>query len=848
MKQTLNIIILSLIIAFFPCCVATAIQIVSDGKAMSVIMIGGVVEVPDLGDLGAAEEEKYAAEELIFYVQKYTGARLSVVSDTEFNDENPLRFPDSLQANTLIILGTPDTNRRISLLQKSGDIVLKASLGSEGYLIKTDNAGDKHLLIVAANEPKGVLYGVYELVEQFISALTGLTPADIDFNVLPNPHLDIPALKLESSPFYPIRATLEVENADWLSRHRVNMSGAEGVWDGTGSNDGLGTAFKYVNSTEFRDMYDEPRSLRLQRIKDLRKRFDELSKRGIDGYLFMYVMGEPTKSLIEHYPELLGPTVDYGGSRNGKFYHPLCWSKPEVRYVVKQLIKTIVRTYPKLKGLHLRVWGSETRACMCTECGDAERRQELLWEIFYLIVDAAKEVRGDVKFYISGYNRYWLKDADGSHLQQMPAPVIVSQKWKYDGPPVFDPGIPIEQINTVGQSGHQFLILSHDVEEVMPLWMVEGDLFVEGVRKYAFDENVKGLSGFTLQGQGVLGYLDKTLSAKIPWKPTINHDRLMKNYLANIYGAKAASSIWPALQANASALSSYFSDYASSSSIAGKYGRGSAHIATHFWNIIGEESVADILAIPEHKIAERAVLRFSEILPQQQYAANEMQRAFETQRANSWSDEMNLQDALTLMQLWVSFFESRLRLVGAVESGYRNGDMDVIQNKLDSAKEYSVELASLVKRIKNFVPIFNYSGDVLSAMLVEAVQDEVEFLSDFDTGVLVRTIIDSTDNPTSDKLDISKALNCPNPFSDKTSFTYLLTRAADEVTISIYTPTGRLVAKLQGASNYAEYNEEPWDGRDADGKPLANGVYLYKLKARWGDKKVEKIEKLVILR
>ena len=827
MKQTLNTIISSFIIVLFPCCVATAVQIVSGGKAMSVIMIGS----------SATKEEKYAAEELISYVQRYTDARLKVISDAE-----------SSNVNTLIILGTPDTNRRISILQDNGAIVLKAELGTEGYLIKTIDAVDKKLLIVAANEPRGVLYGVYELVETFISVLTRLTPADIDFNVLPNPNLAIPELNLESSPFYPIRATLEVENIDWLARHRINMSGAEGVWKGDGVDDGLGTAFKYVDSPEFRDMYDELRGERLKRIKDLRKRFDELSRRGIDSYLFMYVMGEPTEALIEHHPELVGPPVDYGGSRNRKFYRPLCWAEPKVHDLIKRLIKSIVRTYPKLKGLHLRAWGSETRECTCPKCGDEERRQELLWDIFYMIIDAAREVRSDFKFYVSGYNRYWLRDEDTSHLQNLPASVIISQKWGYDGAPISDPSIPIEQINAVGQSGHQFLILSHDVEEVMPLWMVEGDLFVEGVRKYAFDENVVGLGGFTLQGQGVFGYLDRTLSTKIPWNPKLDHERLMKNYLANLYGWGAATSIWSALQANTSALSSYFSDYASSLSITGKYGRGSEYFATHFWNVIGEKAVADTLAIPEHWLADNAVFRFSEILPQQQHAANEIQHAFEIHSANSWNDRMNLQDAVTLMQLWVSFFESRLRLVEAVELAYSRGNVEAIQNKIDSAKEYSVELASHTKRIRNFVAIFNYSNRFSSEMLVKLVQDEIEFLSNFDSSTLIRTSVDSTDNPTSDKLDISRILNSPNPFSDKTFFTYLLTNDADEVAISIYTPTGRLVVKLEGASDYAGYNEELWDGRDTDGKRLANGVYLYKIKTEWADKKIEKIGKLVILR
>lgn len=826
MRKALKTIILSLIVAFFPGYVATAVDIVSNGRVLAAIVLGS----------NAAAEEKYAAAELIFYVQKYTGARLEVVSEAESND-----------ASTPIILGTPDTNRRISVLQDNGDIALKAELGSQGYLIKTIAAGGKNLVIIAANEPRGVLYGVYELVAEFISFLTGLTPNDIDFNVSPNPYLVIPELNLASAPFYSIRATLEVEEPTWLARHRINMSGAEGVWNGDGADDGLGTAFKYVDSSEFQGMYDEARHKRLQRIKDLRGRFDELAKRGIDSYLFMYVMGEPTEALVRTHPELVGPPVDYGGSRNGKFYRPLCWSEPQVHDLLKRLIQEIVRTYPKLKGLHLRAWGSETRACMCPKCGDDAHRQELLWDIYYLIIDAAREVRSDFKFYLSGYNFYWLRDEDGSHLQKLPAPVIISQKWGYDGAPISDPSITIEQINAVGQSGHQFLILSHEVEEVMPLWMVEGDLFVEGVRKYAFDENVTGLGGFTLQGQGAFGYLDRTLSAQIPWDPKIDHDRLMQNYLANIYGS-AAEHIWTALQANASALASYFSDYASSLSITGKYGRGSEYFATHFWNIIGEKAVADTLAIPEHWTAENAVFRFAEILPLQQRAANEMQHAFEIHSTNSWNDKMNLQDAVTLMQLWVSFFESRLRLAEAVELGYRRRNVDPIQNKIDSAKEYSVELASHTKRIKIFAPTFNYSDNFLSDMLIKAVQDEIEFLSDFDASTLIRTPVNSTDKPNSDKLDISKILNCPNPFSDKTFFTYLLTNDADEVAVSIYTPTGRLVVKLQDSSNYAGYNEEFWDGRDIDGRPLANGTYLYKIKAKRADEKIEKVGKLVILR
>ena len=39
-----------------------------------------------------------------------------------------------------------------------------------------------------------------------------------------------------------------------------------------------------------------------------------------------------------------------------------------------------------------------------------------------------------------------------------------------------------------------------------------------------------------------------------------------------------------------------------------------------------------------------------------------------------------------------------------------------------------------------------------------------------------------------------------------------------------------------------------WDGLDWDGDKLSNGVYLYKIVVDDGDRKVEKTEKLAVLR
>ena len=104
--------------------------------------------------------------------------------------------------------------------------------------------------------------------------------------------------------------------------------------------------------------------------------------------------------------------------------------------------------------------------------------------------------------------------------------------------------------------------------------------------------------------------------------------------------------------------------------------------------------------------------------------------------------------------------------------------------------------------------------------------------------------------------------NYPNPVYSLTSdpnnegrtrFTYTLTDDADDITIKIFTVSGRLVNTLSDLATTVGYHEYPrkergWDCTDFDGRKLANGVYFYKIIAKKGKKVIEKIEKLAILR
>jgi hypothetical protein len=114
----------------------------------------------------------------------------------------------------------------------------------------------------------------------------------------------------------------------------------------------------------------------------------------------------------------------------------------------------------------------------------------------------------------------------------------------------------------------------------------------------------------------------------------------------------------------------------------------------------------------------------------------------------------------------------------------------------------------------------------------------------------------------SNQFDIIQIANYPNPVKSRTidshnegrtRFTYTLTDSADEVTIKIYTVSGRLVRTFKNLETGVGYHEFPrkvlgWDCRDKDGFYLANGVYFYKIIAKKGNKTIEKTKKMAILK
>jgi len=106
-----------------------------------------------------------------------------------------------------------------------------------------------------------------------------------------------------------------------------------------------------------------------------------------------------------------------------------------------------------------------------------------------------------------------------------------------------------------------------------------------------------------------------------------------------------------------------------------------------------------------------------------------------------------------------------------------------------------------------------------------------------------------------ENLVIENVLNYPNPFVNYTEFWFNHNSSTPlDVLVQVFTVSGKLVRTLRGqtASGTTPSSlsrDIVWDGRDDFGDKIGKGVYVYKLTVESPalNKKVEKIEKLVIL-
>ena len=91
--------------------------------------------------------------------------------------------------------------------------------------------------------------------------------------------------------------------------------------------------------------------------------------------------------------------------------------------------------------------------------------------------------------------------------------------------------------------------------------------------------------------------------------------------------------------------------------------------------------------------------------------------------------------------------------------------------------------------------------------------------------------------------------NFPNPFKNRTWFSYELTDACDEFYLDIFTVNGRRIRRFTSGITdipleLGTYHEILWDGRDESGALVANGVYFYRMVGNKNDITIESVGKV----
>ena len=143
------------------------------------------------------------------------------------------------------------------------------------------------------------------------------------------------------------------------------------------------------------------------------------------------------------------------------------------------------------------------------------------------------------------------------------------------------------------------------------------------------------------------------------------------------------------------------------------------------------------------------------------------------------------------------------------------------------------------KRFKiNFPTYFEKSG--MYSLLVQGSDKSGNLSGDLEYKIDFEVIHESM---------ITQMMNYPNPFSTSTRFVFTLTGdyIPDDFQIQIMTVTGKVVREIDEVEfgpiaigkNISEF---AWDGRDQFGDVLANGVYLYRVKAKINGEDIKRLE------
>ena len=181
-----------------------------------------------------------------------------------------------------------------------------------------------------------------------------------------------------------------------------------------------------------------------------------------------------------------------------------------------------------------------------------------------------------------------------------------------------------------------------------------------------------------------------------------------------------------------------------------------------------------------------------------------------------------------------------------LELSLGNSRMDLLS---EDSGDVRVDLEDRSWQVIEIPLAFMGLDDALSGIVFSGLLEGTFYLDDIrlvaaklgdDTNTAVREQHSATLPPS-----FTLAQNYPNPFNSATVIRFALP-TSDDVELSIFNLAGQQVATLAQGARVAGTYTVSWDGRDDNGRQLASGVYLYRL--RTGDGQQVETRKLLLIR
>jgi len=101
------------------------------------------------------------------------------------------------------------------------------------------------------------------------------------------------------------------------------------------------------------------------------------------------------------------------------------------------------------------------------------------------------------------------------------------------------------------------------------------------------------------------------------------------------------------------------------------------------------------------------------------------------------------------------------------------------------------------------------------------------YVLDYNPGVVYRLVAGPSPVPPASALTLAQ--NAPNPFNPSTTIAFTVDPAGGPWNLRVYDLAGRLVRTLAAGPAVADSLSAVWDGTDRAGRPVAAGVYRYRL-------------------